>query len=54
MDIGLIIKGRETTDRLEKAGSWNSMCTHRVRLAEKDEVNKDLLEWLKEAYDNAG
>jgi predicted transport protein len=54
MDIGLILKGKETTDRFEKAGSWNSMCTHRVKLSEKDEVNKDLIEWLKEAYEAAG
>jgi len=54
MDIGLIIKGRDTTERLEKAGSWNSMCTHRVRVSEKGEIDSELVEWLKEAYETAG
>ena len=54
MDIGLIIKGKETTERLEEGSKWNGMCTHRVRVTEKGEINPELVEWLKEAYENAG
>ena len=54
MDIGLIIKGRETTERLENAGSWNTMCTHRVRVTEKGEIDPELVAWLKKAYAVAG
>ena len=54
MDIGLIIKGKETTERLEEGSKWNGMCTHRVRVSEKGEINSELVGWLKEAYENAG
>jgi predicted transport protein len=54
MDIGLIIKGKDTTERLEEGSKWNGMCTHRVRVAEKAEINHELVEWLKEAYEKAG
>lgn len=54
MDIGLIIKDKETTERFKKAGSWNAMCTHRVRVTDKSEIDSELLEWLKEAYEAAG
>ena len=54
MDIGLIIKDKDTTERLEEGAKWNGMCTHRVRVTEKDEVNSELVDWLKEAYKAAG
>ena len=53
VDVGLCMKGRPTTDRLEAAGSWNSMCTHRVRLESVAQVDKELVAWLKEAYGGA-
>jgi hypothetical protein len=54
MDIGLIIKGKDTTERLEEGSKWNGMCTHRVRVTKKGEVNSELVDWLKEAYEAAG
>ncbi len=54
MDIGIILKGEEPTERLEKAGSWNAMCSHRVRLTDEKEVDSQLLGWLKQAYESAG
>jgi hypothetical protein len=54
MDIGLIIKGRDATERLEVGSKWNAMCTHRVKVTEKGEVNSELVDWLQEAYEAAG
>ena len=54
MDIGLIIKGKDTTERLEEGAKWNGMCTHRVRVTEKGEVDSELVGWLKEAYEASG
>jgi predicted transport protein len=54
MDIGLIVRDKGPSERFESAGSWNAMCTHRVRVGEKDEIDSQLVEWLKEAYENAG
>jgi Domain of unknown function (DUF4287)/Domain of unknown function (DUF5655) len=58
IDIGIKLKGvaatdRIETDRLELAGSWNAMVTHRVRIADAKEVNAEVLAWLKQAYEAA-
>ncbi len=53
IDLGLKLKGKEITDRLGDSGPFGSMCTHRVKLAEAKEVDKELMDWLKEAYKNA-
>ncbi|MEM7474292.1 MAG: DUF4287 domain-containing protein [Planctomycetota bacterium] len=54
IDVGLNLKGKETTDRLEASGSFNAMVSHRVRITKKAEVNAELKKWLKEAYQAAG
>lgn len=54
LDIGINIKGKPATDRLELSRSFNSMCTHRVRIENIDDLDNEVVEWLKEAYDLAG
>lgn len=54
IDLGLKLKDKPTTDRLGNSGPFGTMCTHRVQLFDKKEVDKELLEWLKEAYEKAG
>jgi hypothetical protein len=51
LDVGLVLKGKPTTTRLEASGSFNAMVTHRVRVAAAEEVDKELIGWLKEAYE---
>lgn len=53
IDVGINLKGKEPEGRLEKAGSFNSMVSHRVRIGGKKEVNAELKKWLKQAYDEA-
>lgn len=53
LDLGLNLKGVESQGRLEAAGSWNSMCTHRVKLASVTDVDTEVKAWLKKAYDLA-
>jgi len=53
LDIGLKLKGVKPTERLEAAGSWNAMVTHRVRISNPKEINAEVLAWLKQAYDAA-
>ena len=54
MDVGIILKGEKPTKRLEEAGKWNAMCSHRVRLTSEKEVDAELLTWLMQAYEAAG
>ncbi len=53
MDIGLVLKGVAPDGRLEAAGSWNTMCTHRVRVEAAAQIDKQLLGWIRQAYDAA-
>lgn len=52
-DVGVKLKGVAPSGRLESAGSWNAMVTHRVRLASADEVDAEVVGWLRRAYDMA-
>lgn len=53
VDVGLNLKGVEPTDRLEASGSFNAMVSHRVRLGSADDVDAELIGWLKDAYKGA-
>ncbi len=52
-DVGIQLKGVEPEGRLEKSGSWNAMVSHRVRVETVDEVDDELIGWLRQAYDKA-
>ena len=54
LDLGLNLKGKEITERLEASGSFNSMVSHRVRLTDVKEVDKELTAWIIEAFEAAG
>ena len=54
VDIGINLKGVQPTGRLEAAGTWNGMVSHRVRIGAVDEFDIDVKVWLKQAYDQAG
>lgn len=50
LEIGLNLKGTEPAGRLEPA---TGMCTHRVRLSSADDLDDEVIGWLREAYDRA-
>ena len=54
IDIGLILKEVPAGGRLEPAGGFNALFTHRVRLAGPDGLDSELIGWLRSAYDRAG
>ena len=49
-DIGLKLKGVAPAGRLEPAGAWNAMVTHRVRVSDPKQIDAQVLAWLKLAY----
>jgi hypothetical protein len=51
VDVGINLKGTKATARLEPSGSFNAMVSHRVRVTDAKQVNKELIGWLKKAYD---
>ncbi|MEJ8801825.1 DUF4287 domain-containing protein [Pontibacter sp. H249] len=50
LDVGINLKGKEPEGKLEKSGSFNAMCSHRVRTETPDDVTPELIAWLEEAY----
>ena len=54
VDVGIQLKEFETTDRLIKSGSWNAMVSHRVKIDSIEQVDDELIDWLREAYERAG
>ena len=54
VDVGLNLGDAKPTKRMEASGSFNAMVSHRVRLSDASDVDKQLIGWLKRAYDRAG
>jgi predicted transport protein len=53
LDVGINLKNVDTTERLEKSGSFNQMVSHRVRLNTGDKVDSELIKWLNQAYEES-
>lgn len=53
LDIGIKLKDSSTHARLEPAGKWNAMVTHRVRIEEPNRIDAEVFSWLKRAYEAA-
>ena len=52
-ELGLNVKGLEPDDRLKEQPK-GSMCNYKIVVNEISEVNTQLINWLKTAYENAG
>ena len=53
VEVGLNVKGLDPTDRLV-ALPPKGMCDYKVRLSTVKEVDRELLGWLRAAFDAAG
>jgi len=53
-EIGLNIKGQEAYGKLELISSANSMCSHKIIINDNDDIDKEILDWIKKAYTLAG
>lgn len=53
IDLGFKLKDKSITERLESSGPFGTMCTHRVKLSDISEVDSQLKDWIKEAYDKS-
>lgn len=52
-DVGLKLKGEPDTETYTEAGAWNAMVTHRRQITDDGQIDDDLVEWLRRAYDGA-
>jgi hypothetical protein len=54
IDLGLILpEDTVARGRLEPAGSWNALFTHRVRITGAADLDPELGYWLRDAYSEA-
>ncbi|MEQ8240391.1 MAG: DUF5655 domain-containing protein [Cyclobacteriaceae bacterium] len=53
IDLGLKLKDKPVTERLENSGPFGTMCTHRVKLSAIAQIDEELTSWLNEAYDKS-
>jgi hypothetical protein len=53
LDVGLKLKGEPATERLQAAGAWNAMVTHRVEVSDAAQLDPEVMEWLQQAYAKA-
>lgn len=54
LDVGLNIKGVAPSGIATAAASWNAMCTHRIKVEDEKGISKELYDWIKQAYEQAG
>ncbi len=52
-EIGINLKGKEPKGKLQ-VEKPNSMCSHKINLTDINDIDKEVIEWIKTAYDNAG
>jgi predicted transport protein len=52
-EIGFNLKGVEPKGKLE-AEKPNGICSHKIILSDIKEIDKEVIEWIKMAYENAG
>ncbi len=51
-EIGINLKGQDPKGKLLASG--NAMCTHKINLTGMDDLDDEVMTWLKKAYENAG
>ena len=53
MDLGLKIKDKAPKGRLETSGPFGTMCTHRIQLSDISDVDDEVIEYMREAYEKS-
>lgn len=53
-EIGINLKGQAAKSKLEIINAANSMCSHKINISDVKEVDAEVIQWLKVAYDAAG
>lgn len=52
-EIGINLKGQKPQGKLH-AEKPNAMCSHKINLTDINDIDKEVIEWIKTAYENAG
>jgi hypothetical protein len=52
-EIGIILKGQEASGKLEVVKTANAMCTHKINITSIEDLDSEVFDWLKKAYENS-
>lgn len=52
-EIGINLKGQEPSGKLEPEKP-NAMCSHKISLTDLKDIDKEVIGWIKSAYENVG
>jgi len=53
IDLGLNLKDIQASGALIEGDKWSGMCSHRIELSSADDITREVLDWLREAYAQA-
>lgn len=53
-EIGIILKGQEAHGKLEAINTANAMCSHKINVTGVNDIDGEVIDWLRKAYENAG
>jgi hypothetical protein len=53
-EIGINLKGQAPEGKLEENNASNAMCSHKINLAGNDELDREIFDWIRKAYDQSG
>lgn len=53
-EISLNLKGQAAKGKLEAITTANAMCSHKINVADVRDIDKEIIQWIKTAYESAG
>lgn len=53
-EIGINLRGQEASGLLIAITSASAMCSHKINIAQADDLDQEVFEWIRAAYDAAG
>lgn len=53
-EIGINLKGHPPKGKLEAINSANAMCSHKINVTDTNDIDDEVIQWIRTAYNNAG
>ena len=53
IDLGLKLRNHEVAGVLEGSGPFGTMCTHRVQLQDVNQIDTEVIGYMREAYEES-
>ena len=53
-EVGINLKGHKSQGKLQEISKANAMFSHKIDLKGEEDIDQEVLDWLKKAYENAG